>query len=805
MGDVPPEEADVPSWLPFGGSCSLAGPCGTVRRSTPLPTEVVRELGGHGDEFVLSAALILFRKYSNGLAFRIGVRRASWPAAGAAASVVSHMPSALTAAEHRRAVAAGLAGIAEAPRTADAVPPKVICVVDGPAAGGPGADLVLSTEATADDGVTLHLDCHEHVLPSAFADRMLGHLVTLLRRITERPDLPIGELQLLTDAEYERLRGFTDTRRPYPRDASIYQLFAGQATSRPDQEAVRDRDTSLTYGQLEREALRLADVLHARGVRRHSRVAFMLERSPRLIAAVLAILRLGAAYVPVDSTLPAGRRDFVLSDSGAELLLTDSPAVTADLPVLDLTQPYPAPGGVPLPELAVGPRDAAYVMYTSGTTSGPKGVLVSQRAVVRLVRDTDYVHLSDTTRILQTGAIAFDATTFEFWGALLNGGTLVLVPSDTVLNPVDLGAAISRHRVNTIWLTSTLFNQLVEEDPSVLAGCQVLVGGEAVSARHIAEAMSACPDSVFINGYGPTENTTFSVTHRVTRRYHGRVPIGRPVANSTAWVLDRDKNPQPIGVPGELHVGGDGLSDGYVNRPELEAAAFVSGGASVPGRLYRTGDIALWTDDGLLDCLGRADNQVKIRGFRVELGEIEGRLSQLPAVRDAVVLLLPRAAGLSVLCAYFTSETPLDPDNLRAALAGELPDYMVPSAFLRLDEMPRNHNHKIDRAALAALDPVTATAPAGPGRAPDTPLEITVAGIFAEVLGLPSVSMDDDFFRLGGHSLRLMRLWNQIRSATGRGIELKQILDHPTAHGVVAALEHSPASTAPRPKLTRRS
>ncbi len=584
-------------------------------------------------------------------------------------------------------------------------------------------------------------------------------------------------------------------------------LFAEQAAAGPDRVAVRHADGDLTYRELAERAERLAQVLYAQGVRRHDRVAFTLEKTPRLLVAVLAVLRLGAAYVPIGTGLPPQRRDYLVADSGARLLLTEDSSVASVVPVLDLSRLPEASGGQELPEPVSAPQDAAYVMYTSGTTGRPKGVLVNQRAVVRLVRGTDYVSLSPETRILQTGAIAFDATTFEFWGALLNGGTVVLVPGTTVLNAEELGAAVRRHRVNTLFLTTALFHQIVEQDPTALAGCQVLVGGETMSARHLGKAMDACPDGVFVHVYGPTENTTFSVAQLLNGRYTGRVPIGRPIANSTACVLDRDGNPQPLGVPGELHVGGDGLSDGYLNRADLNETAFVHGGLGPrPERLYRTGDIALWTADGQLDFIGRVDHQVKIRGYRIELAEIESQLCLIPGVREAAVLLRRRTGDLSALCAYFSAETAVGVDDLRAALLKELPDYMVPSSFTRVDSMPLTRNQKIDRAALAALDPVGAPAAAAPPRqAPRTQREAAVAGVFAEVLGLTSVSVDANFFDLGGHSLLATRLWSRLRSELGVEFPLRQILDTPTVAGLVASLERESAPAVARPKLVRRS
>ncbi|MGW7574975.1 amino acid adenylation domain-containing protein [Streptomyces sp. NPDC054765] len=619
--------------------------------------------------------------------------------------------------------------------------------------------------------------------------------------------MTIASLRMLTHAERTQLceLGRGTRQQPYPSESSIYSLFVEQAVAHPNHEAVSHDDGALTYRELHEQALALASALHARGVRPHDRVALLLEKTPRLLVAVLAVLRLGAAYVPIAAGVPEQRRAYLLADSGACLLLSEG-LVQADVPVLDLAQPYATAdtGHQELPEPATGPLDVAYVMYTSGSTGRPKGVLVNQRAVVRLVKNTDYVRLSSKTRILQTGAIAFDATTFEFWGALLNGGTVALVPSEEVLSAASLGAALARHRADTLFLTTALFHQIVEQEPSVLAGCQVLVGGETLSARHLTKAMDACPGSEFVHVYGPTENTTFSVAHPLITRHTGRVPIGRPIARSTAYVLDWDGNPQPLGVPGELYVGGDGLGDGYLNRPELNAAAFVWGGPGEPERLYRTGDLALWSESGQLEFLGRADHQVKVRGFRIELAEIESQLLRLPVIREAVVLLRRRGADLSVLSAYVTADEPASGERLRAELLKEFPDHMVPAEFTQVDTMPLNRNQKIDRAALAALDPVAGAAVPGRSSVPRTATEVTVAAVFAEVLGLPSVTLDDNFFDIGGHSLLATRLWSRLRSALGREFQLRQILDTPTVGGLVASLERDEATAVARPKLVRR-
>ncbi|MER5868734.1 non-ribosomal peptide synthetase [Streptomyces sp. NPDC002044] len=840
--DVTPSGADdgTPSGFPVAGSCPLSGDCATVRRSLPLPAALSGALAGRTAEHLLAASLLLGRKYADATGFRAGVRRAA--RSGATAVLTARMPSGLTAAAHLEAVAGHLADPAgaawdagtegvedgEGADGAAAARPMLICVLEeGPAAPGEGTAvpdaLTVSAEHTP-DGVVLHAATHGHLLDGPAAERALGHLGRLLEGLTGAPEAVIGSLPLVTEAERARLHALRGTRTDYPRDASVHELFAARAAQRPGHPAViHEGGATLTYRELADRAEALAAVLYARGARRGSRVALLLEKTDRLVVAVLACLRIGAAYVPLTPGLPDLRRDFLLADSGACLLLTEEPQATAPVPVVDLTRPQEAAPGPPAQ--AAGPLDTAYVMYTSGTTGTPKGVLVNHRAVVRLVTGTDYVDLSADTVVLQTGAVAFDATTFEFWGALLNGGTLVLVPSWSVLEATELRAAVDRHGVNTLWLTSALFNQLVDQDPALLAGCQVLVGGEALSPRHVAAALAAAPTATYVNGYGPTENTTFSVTHRITGPHTDRVPIGRPIANSTAYVLDRDGHPQPVGVAGELHVGGDGLSDGYLGRPELDARAFTTGGTGTPERLYRTGDTARWTEDGLIEYLGRADDQVKIRGYRVELGEIESRITALPEVREAVVLLRPRPDGAPVLCAYVTADSRLDLGSLHAALSRELPEHMVPSGFWQVDAIPLTRNHKADRAALAALEPAaTAAAPASaatpasdaatgspagpatPGEAAD-PFVTAVAAVFADVLGVPEVGPEDDFFALGGHSLLAIRVWSRIRSDLGVEFELRQVLDTPTVAGLAASLRRdAPADPgAARPRLVRRS
>ncbi|MGW0209065.1 non-ribosomal peptide synthetase, partial [Streptomyces sp. NPDC003233] len=772
--DVRMDADGIPTRLPIGTLCPADGWCSRSKRSLRLDRADLPDEPRDLTVEILGAVLILARRYGNATAFRIGARLGNRAVSDGIAGISSKLPSDATTVEHLASVAAALAAAEAGEQPYQEPEPGLMCSLSRTAPGD--ADrfpLVVSFTHTA-EGVELHLDHHEHVVDAAGADRMLGHLALLTEQLRS-PERRLRELQMLTGPELELLRAWNDTDRGYPRDASVWELFARQADEGPERVAVAHDDGALTYGRLREQALELASRLHGLGIRRGSRVAVQLTKSPWVLVTVLAVLRLGAAYVPIGVDTPARRRDLLLGDSGCDLLVVDTDGGDAPVPVVDLRAPAAEAGGGPLPAPDSAPEDIAYIMYTSGTTGTPKGVPIPHRAVIRLVRNTDYAPLTPDTIILQTGALAFDATTFEYWGALLNGGAVVLLPTDTVLDASRLAAAVRRHGVTDLFLTTALFNQIVDQDPAALDGCRVLVGGEALSPRHVATAMAACPHSEFRNVYGPTENTTFSLSHLVTRPETDRIPLGRPIANSTAYVMDRDGNPQPIGVPGEIWVGGDGLGTGYLNRPELTRDVFVHGGPRVPAPLYRTGDLGRWDEAGRINYLGRADHQVKIRGYRVELAEVESHVRRQPGVNEAAVLLRRDADGSPALCAYYTVAGPVAHGTLRAALAAELPAYMVPTRYQRLDTMPLSRNHKIDRAALAALEPSDETRPPRVGRPPRGDLEIGIASVYADVLGVASVTADDDFFDLGGHSLLAIKLWSRIRAELGRDFDLRQV------------------------------
>jgi amino acid adenylation domain-containing protein len=446
---------------------------------------------------------------------------------------------------------------------------------------------------------------------------------------------------------------------------------------------------------------------------------------------------------------------------------------------------------------AAGPHHLAYVMYTSGSSGKQKGVMVVQRNVVRLVKHTDYVEFNEGDRILQTGALEFDASTFEIWGGLLNGLRLYLVGKETLLTPGSLKQAIRRYKISIMWMTSPLFNQMLDEDMGIFAGLRtLLVGGDVLSPLHIKRLRQRYPHIQVINGYGPTENTTFSTTFLIEREYGDSIPIGRPIANSTAYIVDRCGRQQPIGVAGELWVGGDGVSRGYLNNPELTAERFVNFNLAAKSRegtrsskdeiltpksqiLYRTGDLCRFLPDGNIEFIGRADFQVKIRGFRLELGEIENQLLKHEAIKEAVVLVRTEPNGEKSLAAYLVADGDIDIPALREYLSRTLPDFMIPAYFVELDKIPLNPNGKVDRRALPEPE---SRLTAADNAIPADQLEAQLVEIWSQVLGIESgrLSTDADFFEIGGHSLKATILLSKIHKELNVKVPLAEIFRTPT-------------------------
>ncbi|MER6632872.1 non-ribosomal peptide synthetase [Streptomyces sp. NPDC000987] len=560
---------------------------------------------------------------------------------------------------------------------------------------------------------------------------------------------------------------------PFPADSTIPQLFAEQARERPDTVAVVDGAHQVTYAELDERSNRLAHLLCARGVRPQARVGVLLDRGHELVTAVLAVLKAGGAYVPVGPGHPPERRREMLADAEA--------AVTVTHEELRLAEAWPS---TPLP-LPADSRAQAYVLFTSGSTGRPKGVVVEHRSVLRLVCGTDYVAFGPDERMAQVADPSFDAFTFEIWGALLHGGTLCVIPTETLLTPGALGPALAERRVTTMFLTSALFNEVMADRPDSFAGLRnLLVGGDVVDvsrARTLVESPRNLRPARLVNGYGPTEATTFAVCGPIESvpADATSVPIGRPIANTSCYLLDAELRPVADGATGELFIGGPGVARGYAGLPEQTQERFLPDPfAAEPGaRMYRTGDLVRCRPDGMLEFVGRVDDQVKIRGHRVEPGEVEAALGRHPDLRQLAVVV-DGAAGERRLVAHVVPATPgTRPAGLREFLAARLPEWMIPSAFVVHPALPLTATGKIDRAALPAAPADGSDADAV---SPRTDLERELAHLTAELLGLASVGVTDDFFALGGHSLLAMRLVSRVNDRFATEVALGEFLYDPT-------------------------
>jgi amino acid adenylation domain-containing protein/non-ribosomal peptide synthase protein (TIGR01720 family) len=641
--------------------------------------------------------------------------------------------------------------------------------------------------------------------------RWLDHLAALIEAMVDAPDRSLSELPPLGERERRRIATFNPAPTEYPRPA-LHELFERQAARTPDAVALVSQRpggerVEVRYAELNRRANRLARHLLEASIVPETPVGVCLERSVDLVVAILAVLKAGGAYVPLDPEYPTERLGVMLRDSGAAVVLAREdtaarlPAVGARVVRLDAEATAIEARSDENPRVPVPAEGLAYVMYTSGSTGRPKGVAVPHRAVARLVCGTDYVELGPREVLLLLAPASFDASTFELWGALLHGATLAVAPPGPLSLP-ELGRTIREHGVTTLWLTAGLFHRMVDERADDLAGVrQLLAGGDVLSPTHVRRALGALRDGRVIDGYGPTEGTTFTTCHvmRDPTDAGDPVPIGRPIANTRVHVLDARMRPVPIGAPGELYIGGDGLARGYHGRPGATAERFVPDpfGPEPGGRLYRTGDLVRLSADGRIRFLRRIDQQVKVRGFRIEPDEVEGALREHPGVRDAAVGARGDEAGERRLVAWLVPEDAPGAGELRAFLATSLPEFMIPSAFVPLASLPLTSRGKVDRRALP--DPS-----AGPPRAehariaPRTPTEETLAAIWSELLGIEGVGVDDDFFELGGHSLLATQVASRVQAALGVELPLREILDRPTVAALALLTDAASSTGSPR-------
>jgi tyrocidine synthetase III len=646
---------------------------------------------------------------------------------------------------------------------------------------------IMLTAAEEQDRISFDLEYCTKLFNEETVQRISVHYINVLKWILENPKEKLSDIDILTEEEKNKLLyEFNDTYAEYPRDKTIHELFEEQVRKSPDKIAVVYEDMQLTYQELNVKANQIAHLLRHKGVAPDSIVGIMVERSLEMIVGIMGILRAGGVYLPIDPEYPKDRMEYMLEDSRAGILLTqkhlkDNVFFRGEIIELDEENIYK--DGIGNIEGINCSDDLAYVMYTSGSTGKPKGVMIEHKSVIRLVKNANYIELNENDKILQTGAIVFDAMTFEVWGALLNGASLYLIAKDKILDADKLKQEIERNKITTIWLTAPLFNQIIDQNQKVFDECRyLLVGGDVLSPRHVNILRESNNEIRIINGYGPTENTTFTTCFTIKKTYGSSIPIGKPISNTQVYIIDRNNMLQPIGIAGELCISGDGLARGYLNKPELTVEKFVPNPFEPGIRMYRTGDLARWLPDGNIEFIGRLDHQVKIRGHRIELGEVESHLLKHEAVKEVIVVTREGKNGDKYLCAYITADRGLAVNEIREYLGKELPKYMIPSYFVQLETMPLTPNGKVDRKALP--EPDVSIIAGVEYEAPRNVIEEKLVKVWQEVLGVDRIGINDNFFDLGGHSLKATSMMSKIHKELSVEVPLKEIFRMPIIKGL---------------------
>jgi amino acid adenylation domain-containing protein len=636
-------------------------------------------------------------------------------------------------------------------------------------------------------------ECNTDLFDRTTIERMARHYEQLLSAVLADLTRRLSEVPLLTANEQAQIATWNTTAAPYPRETGLLGLLAEQVERQPGATAVRQGNRPLTYAALDAAATRLADFLMGLGVGPGVLVGICLDRTPDMLVALLGVLKAGGAYVPLDPGFPSARLAFMVKSSGAQVVLTQTahagliPPSVSHIVCLDRDGDRIKTALDTLSPHRPDPTDLAYVIYTSGSTGQPKGVEVSHGALVNLLtamaREPGF---TATDTLLAVTTLSFDIAALELFLPLICGGTMVLATREEAADPQTLLALLTATGATVMQATPATWRMLIDAGWQGTPGLKVLCGGEALP-RDLANVLQARAAEVW-NVYGPTETTIWSSAWKVEPG-EGPVFIGRPIANTQMYVVDRWGNPQPVGVVGELCIGGDGLARGYRNRPDLTAERFAADPFSaVPGaRLYRTGDLARWRPDGTIECLGRMDHQVKIRGFRIELGEIEAALQQHPGVRQAVAVVRTYGPGDTRLVGYVVGEAGLSVEGLQTHLQALLPEYMVPTRYVLLDRLPLTPSGKVDRKALPMPD---ATPTSGSSYvAPRTPLEESLVAIWQEVLKIERVGVKDNFFDLGGHSLLMMQVVSRVERVLGIAMPVRSFFEFPTIAALAAEIE----------------
>jgi len=664
------------------------------------------------------------------------------------------------------------------------------------------------TGSETDGHLYLGLKYDENVYSADALTSLLDHYHRLLEAAIENPEQMSINLSMLTGMESHRiLTEWNATDTDYPRDKTIHQLFEEQAEKTPDNTAAVSGDKKLSYRELNEKASQLAHYLIKQGVKPAALIAVCMERSPELIIVLLGILKAGAAYVPVDVDYPDARIQLILDDLQTPVLISSSvhclrfSFYSGCKIFFDKIDDMPAAQPCKNIKSEIASSNPAYVIYTSGSTGVPKGVSVPHRAVSRLCLNQNFISISQSDVFGQASSIGFDAMTFEIWPALLNGASVSIFKKEDILSAVTFEKNIKKNRVTVMWLTSGLFNQLFQQNPKIFRSLRLLlIGGEALTADFVNKFAGDSENPELINGYGPTENTTFTACYKISKNSClESIPVGRPVSNTKIYILDDNLQAVPVGVTGELHAGGDGLADGYLNQPGLTAEKFIKDPFSSDplARLYKTGDLCRWLPDGNIEYIGRIDCQVKIRGFRIEPGEIESHLLKIPGVKEALVSVREDSSGDKRLVAYVVLNDGIVSNDIISVLKNELkrtiPGYMVPAAFVRLEKFPLTPNGKLDRKALPAPEYQAHSEKILPRNATEQGL----ADIWRDVLNLESPGVTDNFFESGGHSLLATQVISRLRTVSGVELPIRAIFESPTIAELAQQVQEAQKSQLP--------
>ncbi|MBG9913393.1 peptide synthetase [Bacillus sonorensis] len=662
----------------------------------------------------------------------------------------------------------------------------------------------LNLLASPGEEMLFKLAYNRNVYDPEFIGRLKEQLIEAISQIVKHPDQPLDEISIVPEKERKRLLfDFNPQADGAKAGLAIPQWFEHYALSMPDKPAVSAEGSTLTYRRLNEQANRLARVLRKKQFGRGDVAALLFRRSPDMVIAILAVLKAGGAYLPIDPEYPEDRIRYMLEDSGAVCLLTEEKlagqGASFSKETVLINDPAVSDESGENLETDVHPDDLAYVMYTSGTTGKPKGNLTTHANITRVVKQTNYIDISPEDTLLSLSNYAFDGFTFDLYGALLNGGKLVIAAKETILHIGKLTETIEKEKITVMFVTTALFNLLVDAGTSWMKGLRkVLFGGERSSVSHVRKALAEMGPGKLIHVYGPTETTVFATFYPVDNVSGTAVsiPIGKPLNQTSAFILTEHDQLQPLGAVGELCLSGAGVSRGYLNKPDLTAEKFVRH-PFIPGEnMYRTGDLARWLPDGNIDFIGRVDDQVKIRGHRIELGEIEEQLLQCAGVKEAVVLARRNGSGDAALTAYVVpmAKAAVTEESLRGRLAEKLPAYMVPPVYIMLDELPLTPNGKVNRRLLPEAGE---EASAGTElKKPRNETEAKLGKMWLEVLGRAHIGIDENFFEIGGHSLKAMAVTSRILKELGVEVPVNVMFESPTIAAIAAYIDGGMANKA---------